>query len=88
VAVVDSQAYREDVRFQQVLLRCHSRENQMLELTVADEQQAERLLENGAVSGIITVDESIGLTVKQSGIEQSILKAILDEYAHTPPERS
>jgi len=33
----------------------------MLELTVADQQQAERLLEDGAVAGIITVGESIGL---------------------------
>jgi len=51
----------------------------MLKLTVADEQEAERLLVAGAVAGVITIDEAIGLTVKQSGIEQSILKAILDE---------
>lgn len=83
-AVVDSQAYRGDVRFRQVLaMLSEPGENQMLELTVADQQQAERLLEDGAVAGIITVGESIGLVVKQSGIDQSILKAILDEYAHT-----
>ena len=88
-------------------------ENQILELTVAGEHEAEKLLEDGKVAGIITVGESggsaglgepgessqsgvpggsgqsgqsgesIGLTVKQRGIHQSILKAILDEYSQT-----
>jgi ABC-2 type transport system permease protein len=82
--VVDSETYRENVAFRQVLESLsEAGENQILDLTVADEHEAERLLEEGAVAGIITVGETIGLTVKQSGINQSILKAILDEYAHT-----
>jgi ABC-2 type transport system permease protein len=84
VAVIDSQAYRADIGFQQMLESLSQPgEAQVLELTVVDEQQAERLLEDGAITGIINVDEAMGLTVKQSGIEQSILKAILDEYAYT-----
>jgi ABC-2 type transport system permease protein len=82
--VVDSEAYRENVAFRQVLESLsQAGENQILELTVAGEQEAERLLEDGAVAGIITVGEKIRLTVKQSGINQSILKAILDEFAQT-----
>ena len=82
--VVDSEAYRENVAFRQVLESLSKEgETQILELTLADENEAERLLEEGAVAGIITVGDEIGLTVKQSGINQSILKAILDEYAHT-----
>ncbi len=117
--VVDSQNYRENVSFRQVLESLSREgENQILELTVAGEKEAEKLLEDGKVAGIITVGEpggpgeaapdgsggsgepgesgqsggsgqpgvpgeSIGLTVKQRGINQSILKAILDEYAQT-----
>lgn len=124
--VVDSQAYRETARFRQVLESLSKAgENQILELTVAGEHEAEKLLEDGKVAGIITVGESggsaglgepgessqsgvlgglgqlsqsgvpggsgqsgqsgesIGLTVKQRGIHQSILKAILDEYSQT-----
>ena len=55
----------------------------MIELAVAEEAGAEKLLEEGAVSGIITAGEPVGLTVKQAGLKQSILKAILDEYAYT-----
>lgn len=82
--VVDDEAYRGNATFRQVLESLSKEgENQILELTLADENEAERLLEEGDVAGIITVDDQIGLTVKQPGINQSILKAILDEYAHT-----
>jgi len=82
--VVVNDAYRRNVAFQQAL-RALSRpgESQLIRLTVvAEKREALRLLEEGAVAGVITVDDRIGLTVSQSGIEQSILKAILDEYAH------
>lgn len=84
VVVVDSEAYRENTGLQQMLeLLSQPGAAKMLELSVADAQGAERMLTQGAVTGIITVDETIGLAVKQSGIEESILKAILDEYAYT-----
>ncbi len=83
-AVVDNRAYREDARLRQMLRLLSTRGlGQMLELTLTDADGAERLLGKGAVSGVITAGESIGLTVKQSGLSQSILKAILDEYAYT-----
>jgi ABC-2 type transport system permease protein len=83
-AVVGSDAYRQNVAFRQALdALSRPGEGQLIELTVTDDREARRLLEDGAVSGVITVGDPIGLTVSQSGIEQSILKAILDEYAHT-----
>ena len=82
--VVDNEAYRRNTQFRQVL-ESLSREgkNQLLDLTLADEDEAGRLLEEGSVAGIITVGDEIGLTVKQSGLNQSILKSILEEYVHT-----
>jgi len=83
-AVVGSDAYRQNVAFRQALDALSGRgEGQLIELTVTDDREARRLLEDGAVAGVITVGDPIGLTVSQSGIEQSILKSILDEYAHT-----
>ena len=83
-AVVGSDAYRQNVAFRQALDALSGRgEGQLIELTVTDDREARRLLEDGAVAGVITVGDHIGLTVSQSGIEQSILKAILDEYVHT-----
>jgi len=82
-AVVASDAYRQNIAFRQALdALSRPGEGQLVELTVTDDREARRLLEDGAVAGIIIVGDPIGLTVSQSGIEQSILKAVLDEYAH------
>lgn len=81
--VVASDAYQQNTTFRQALgAISEPGEGQLIELTVTDEREALRLLEDGAVAGVITVGDSVGLTVSQSGIEQSILKAVLDEYAH------
>lgn len=82
-AVIASDAYRQNVAFRQALDALSGPgEGQLIELTVTDDREARRLLADGAVAGVITVGDPIGLTVSQSGIEQSILKAVLDEYAH------
>lgn len=48
---------------------------------VTDKAQAEKMLEDGKISGIfdLTGDE-IALTVDENGLEQSILKALLDGF--------
>ena len=133
-AAVDNQAYREDVRFRQVLEHLSQPgDNQILDLVIVGKQEAEKLLEEGAVFGIIAVGgqggsnpgavrtqggqaeaeaetetdvdtdadtdtdtgtgtdtgadtgtdtgtDTITLTVKERGLSESILKAILDEY--------
>jgi len=83
VAVVASDAYQQNITFRQALGAISEPSgSQLIELAVTDEREAFRLLEDGAVAGVITVGDHVGLTVSQSGIEQSILKAVLDEYTH------
>lgn len=82
--VVESRVYQEEQGLQQILeILSTEGEGRLLDLTVAGAAEAEGLLEKGAVAGIIIGGETIGLTVKGPGLRQSILKAILDEYAHT-----
>ena len=73
--VVDNEAYRRNTQFRQVL-EALFREGikQLLDLTLADEDAAGRMLEEGSVAGIITVGDEIGFTAKQSVLHQSILK--------------
>ncbi|MGI6616150.1 MAG: ABC transporter permease [Dethiobacteria bacterium] len=83
-AVVDSAAYRKDGDFQQALASLsEAGEHQLLELTVAGEGEAERLLAEGVVFGVITAGKPVSLAVRKMGLEESILKVILDEYAHS-----
>lgn len=82
--IVDNEAYRDASQFQNVVKSlAESGKDQFLELTIAPLEQAERLLEAGAVIGIISVDNDMELIVKQRGLKQTILKAFLDEYSQT-----
>lgn len=88
VAVVDDAAYQKDKIFQGVLTSVSDTDDAMLAITLATADKAKELLQNGDVDGIIQVDSTIHLTVKDSGINQSILKEFLDQYlqvsaAHT-----
>lgn len=57
-------------------------ESQLLDVTKTDEATALDMLEKGEVSGIIYVGETLSLTVKEDGMDQSILKAFLEQYSH------
>lgn len=81
--IVDNEAYRKDAVFRGMLDSLSKEgENQVLRLILANGDSADKLLKDGDVAGIITVGDGddISLTVKQSGIDESILKVILDEY--------
>ncbi|MEG0615737.1 MAG: ABC transporter permease [Oscillospiraceae bacterium] len=47
------------------------------------ENDAKNLLENGKISAIIDCSDGIKLTVKDEGMQQSIVKSFLDNYAQT-----
>ena len=85
VAVADGAAYQSNFALRQMLEAVSADgENQLLRLTVVDREQAERMLAAGEVVGVILPGEgsdtgdatSVSLMVTQSGIRQSILKAL------------
>lgn len=80
VAVVDSTGYRQNETFRQTLDAVSSGDSRLFDLTVASRDDADSLLKDGGVAGEIDVSDTIGLTVKKSGMSQSIIKSFLDEY--------
>lgn len=71
----------EDATFTQVLDGLSGEGNDsLLDVTYTDEAQAEALLEEEAVDGILHVGETLSLTVKNEGLNQSILKNVVDSY--------
>ena len=83
-AVVNNGAYQGNIPFKRMMESLSEEgDSQVLTLILTNKEEAEALLKEGAVSGVITVSDTIGLTVKESGINQSILKAILDDYGQT-----
>ncbi|MCH5253101.1 MAG: ABC transporter permease [Lachnospiraceae bacterium] len=76
VAVVQQ---KENPIFEPVLKEV-SGEGALLAVTETSEQQADKLLEEDEVKGIITVGDTVTLKVKESGMEQTVLHVFLNQF--------
>jgi ABC-2 type transport system permease protein len=83
LAVVDNEAYRQDEGFREVLTGMSEGEDRLFNLTTATREEAGRLLEDGDITGFVTVGSPPELTVRGSGINQNIIKIFLDSYSQT-----
>lgn len=56
----------------------------MFKVTKTDVDKATSLLDDGAVSGYLSIDDNeMTLTIKSSGMSQTIIKAVIDQYLRT-----
>lgn len=55
-------------------------ENQLLEIQKVEEDKAQKLLEDESVEGIIYVGDTLSLKVKESGMEESLLQMVLNQF--------
>lgn len=87
IAVVDSTEYQNDVNFKNVIssLSTDNKDNSedMFNVKITTKENAEELLKNNKISGYIIYDSGMKLVVKESGINQTIIKSFLDDYAVT-----
>ena len=82
-AGVADQAYRQAAGFQAALEGVSKEgEDRLLQLTrVETREEADRLLEDGRVEGYLTIEAGAPkLTVRDDGLNQTILKSFLDQY--------
>lgn len=82
-AVVTDQDYRQAAGFQAALEEVSKEgEDRLLQLTrVETREEADRLLEDGRVEGYLTIEAGAPkLTVRDDGLNQTILKSFLDQY--------
>lgn len=79
VAIVMNEEYHQDHAFSEFITAI-SGEDGLFSPQYVTEQEASTLLNEGKVKGIISKTETIKLTVKTSGIDQTILKTVTDEY--------
>ena len=82
-AGVADQAYRQAAGFQAALEEVSKEgEDRLLQLTrVETREEADRLLEDGRVEGYLTIEAGAPkLTVRDDGLNQTILKSFLDQY--------
>ncbi len=76
----------EEVRqegFMDVMESLSTGDDRLFEVVIVDMDTARGLLDDESVAAIITVQDTIGMTVNQSGFGQSIVKSFLDQYNNT-----
>ena len=77
VAVTDE---AQDQTLRSVLDSLQEQEEPLLDVTYADKEEAEKMLRDKKVNGIITADGKLSLTVAESDLRSSILSSFVKEY--------
>ena len=77
VAIVEE---RENEAFRQVIESIENSDEPFLTANFVDKEEAEKLLSDGDVEGIITTDGELGLTVKEKGLRETMLKSFVEQY--------
>lgn len=88
IAVVDNSEYRENTDFQTVLSSVSQKdgttgEEKLFNVKYTSNEDADKLLNEGKIEGYIVFDDGIKLTVKNSGLNQTVIKGFLDDYNQT-----
>ena len=86
IAVVDTAAYQADTAFQSALDSASEggeTEQPLFDVTVVSQDEADKQLEEGTIKGYVVLDDSAHVVVKESGINQTIIKQFMDSYLQT-----
>ncbi|MBW7572182.1 ABC transporter permease [Caproiciproducens faecalis] len=83
IAVADNAQYRENQQFRSVLKEVSEGDDRIFNLTETDPQNAEKLLADGKIKAYVTVNSKVGMTVRESGLSQNIVRAFLNSYSQT-----
>lgn len=88
IAVVDNAEYKENTDFQVALQAVSSSdqstaESNLFDVKYTSQEEADKLLEKNEIKGYIYLDHGIKLVVNNSGLNQTIIKAFLDEFQQT-----
>lgn len=83
IAVVNNHYYQNNNIFKNVIASLSEKnDNQLFDTIYVDEAEAKKLLNNEEIDGYILLSENNNpqMVVKNSGINQTIIKSVLDEY--------
>lgn len=84
IAVVENQTFKQEENLDSVIKSLSQQnENQVFETTyVTNKEDAQLLLEDSKISGFIIMNENnkVDIIVNDAGIEQTIIKYVIDEY--------
>jgi len=85
IAVVENEEYKSNAAFIQAMHSVSSDDRatgsfNLFDVRYTTKEEADQLLEDGKIEGYIHFDNGIKLVVKESGLNETIMKGFLDEY--------
>ena len=85
LGIIDNEDFRENISFVTAIqavstVNKETAENSLFETTYTSKEEAEKLLAENKIEGYIYFNNGLELVVKQSGINQTIIKSFLDDY--------
>lgn len=84
IAVVNNAEYKENVNFDEALSYVSAdNEDKLFDVKYTTMDNAKKLLKDNQIEGYIYFNDGLNLTVKTSGINESIIKEFLDYYVQT-----
>ncbi len=84
IAVINDAAYKENANFDKALSYVSAdNKDRLFNVTYTTMDSAKKLLKDGQIEGYIYFNNGLNLTVKNSGINESIIKEFLDYYVQT-----
>lgn len=79
VAVIDNNELKENTAFIEAIQSVAD----LFDVTYVSKADADKFLEDGTIEGYIHFDNGLKLIVKESGINETIIKGFLDDFAQT-----
>ena len=84
IGLVNTQQYQKNTVFQSLITAVSKDENPLFDVTMYDTQKAAAAaLADKQISGFILEDDTLHLTIRSAGIDQTIMKEFLDWYLQT-----
>lgn len=83
IAIVEDENLKENLPFKETMSALSTGGNPLIEVTYTTLENASILLEENEIEGFITIEDTFLLTVKKEGLNQTILKNILEDFIQT-----
>lgn len=80
IAIIDNDVFQEDENLKETFINLSKEEEtKLFNIQYVTIEEAKELLNKKEIIGYLTVDEGYQLTVKENGIEQTVLRFVIDE---------
>lgn len=86
IAIIDNEYYQEKEIYKSTFeyLSDEKNDDRLFNITVTNEEKAQEMLEDDQITGIIKLNEDdVNILVNQSGINETILRYVVDEISST-----